>query len=519
MKGIWICPLVVLSLGVQSCRSQSPPPAPPIDAVAPGRVGDLAIASAADSTVVLTWTATGDDGTDGQAAAYDLRRSTQPIDDQNWQAAVRISSLLPPARAGAQETFSVAGIPDGESFFALKVGDEIPNWSSISNIARAVILPDTSAPGGITDLVLEGIGNHVTLRWTAPGDDGLDEGTAFAYDLRYATETITESTWASATSVDGVPTPAVAGTVQSVSPPPLAPGRLYSFAMKSVDERGNWSPLSNVVSDSVETFFQITHSAGGLGVEQASWDVDRGSLVVSANWGVFQLFRVSADGMGFPEQLTMEPAPCSSPAVSPDGSYIAFYSVGRAALCRMINHSGGAIEVLTSNQGHSIASPTWAPDGSRIAYAVTEAMNPRVVSIYTAAATPGAEPSLLVGGSGISTSPAWSPDGSAIAFVTLTNGYLGIWTIPPEGGAATRITSGEFNDYDPSWSPDGSRLAFVSDRTGAPELWTMSAGGQDQIQITYSMNAAVPRWAPDGSAIAFVSRRNGTRDVVIGLVE
>lgn len=85
----------------------------------------------------------------------------------------------------------------------------------------------------------------VTLTWTAPGDDG-QSGTATQYDLRYLTTSISETNFASGTTVTGEPTPAVAGTTQTCTVTGLNYGTTYYFALKTADERGNWSTISNI---------------------------------------------------------------------------------------------------------------------------------------------------------------------------------------------------------------------------------------------------------------------------------
>lgn len=86
----------------------------------------------------------------------------------------------------------------------------------------------------------------VTLSWTAPGDDSLS-GVATRYDLRRSTQPITETNFASATAVTGLPTPAAARTRQSVTVTNLTESTVYYFALKTADERGNESRMSNVV--------------------------------------------------------------------------------------------------------------------------------------------------------------------------------------------------------------------------------------------------------------------------------
>jgi hypothetical protein len=87
----------------------------------------------------------------------------------------------------------------------------------------------------------------ITLTWTAPGDDG-NYGTAKEYDIRYSTTMITEDNWDTATQVVGEPTPRPAGTVESCTIAALLPGTLYFFAVRTVDDAMNWSPLSNIAT-------------------------------------------------------------------------------------------------------------------------------------------------------------------------------------------------------------------------------------------------------------------------------
>jgi hypothetical protein len=93
--------------------------------------------------------------------------------------------------------------------------------------------------------------NSANLSWTAPGDDGFT-GTAVAYDIRYSTQSINESNWSSATQVIDPPTPAVAGTNESFLVTGLAPNTTYYFAVKTVDDVGQWSAISNIATYSTD---------------------------------------------------------------------------------------------------------------------------------------------------------------------------------------------------------------------------------------------------------------------------
>jgi len=89
------------------------------------------------------------------------------------------------------------------------------------------------------------------LTWTSKGDDG-NVGTASAYDLRYSTDSSALVAWAvlppaSVIKATGLPIPMVAGTTQTFTIAGLFEGSTYFFAIKSVDEMGNWSGISNIL--------------------------------------------------------------------------------------------------------------------------------------------------------------------------------------------------------------------------------------------------------------------------------
>lgn len=122
------------------------------DLSAPAAVGDLALALISDHTVVLRWTATGDDGTTGTATAYDLRWSNQPITASNFATATPVGIQPVPAVAGSAQNYVLADLTLSTNYyFALKVRDESNNWSDLSNVLGATTkVTDTVPPASIT---------------------------------------------------------------------------------------------------------------------------------------------------------------------------------------------------------------------------------------------------------------------------------------------------------------------------------------------------------------------------------
>ncbi len=89
--------------------------------------------------------------------------------------------------------------------------------------------------------------SSVTFGWTAPGDDGTT-GQAASYDIRYSTSMITDQNWSGAAQAAGEPAPNFAGLQETFTVAGLSPAQTYYFALKTVDESGNFSEMSNVFS-------------------------------------------------------------------------------------------------------------------------------------------------------------------------------------------------------------------------------------------------------------------------------
>lgn len=203
------------------------------------------------NSVTLTWTTPGDDSLSGTATQFDIRYSTSAITAANFASATRWTTGVPaPAAPGTSQSVTVTGLqPSTTYWFAIKTGDEVPNWALISNVVSkaTTAAPDQVRPAPIAMTITGQTDSTVTLQWTAVGDDSLT-GTATSYDVRYSTTAITSANYASATQASGEPTPAAPGTVQTMTIRGLSRQVTYYFAIKAADEAGNVSAMSNVPS-------------------------------------------------------------------------------------------------------------------------------------------------------------------------------------------------------------------------------------------------------------------------------
>ncbi len=107
---------------------------------------------------------------------------------------------------------------------------------------------DTTPPAAVNDLVaIRPSWNNVTLAWTAPGNDGRT-GIAAQYDIRYSTSPLTDAIWPYAAQATGEPPPRPAGSADTFVVTGLAPVTTYYFALKTADDKGNWSAKSIIAS-------------------------------------------------------------------------------------------------------------------------------------------------------------------------------------------------------------------------------------------------------------------------------
>ena len=118
---------------------------------------------------------------------------------------------------------------------------------------------DGFTPGTIEDLNTTNVtATSVTLEWTAPGDNGFD-GQAKSYDIRYSTNRITtDADFDAATPVPDQISPSIGGSPEKFIIGGLPSGKTYYFAIKTSDEAGNISGLSNETSGSIPALLPST---------------------------------------------------------------------------------------------------------------------------------------------------------------------------------------------------------------------------------------------------------------------
>jgi len=230
--------------------------------------------------------------------------------------------------------------------------------------------------------------------------------------------------------------------------------------------------------------------------------------------GVGDLYTLPIEG-GEPEPLTRDSMAIDGVAWTPDGGrlLLAARRAGVAGLWR-VDRSGGDLELmLRANEGISFRHPSMARSNGRLVYAQQSSQ----VDIWTfptdPQATAGEAP--IISSTQRDARPSIRPDGERIAFVSHRSGHPEIWTSTTDGSDLSQLTSFEATAiHSVVWSPDGQRLALSAQMAGRTDLYTVSTTGSGATRLTESEGEHLsPHWSRDGASIYFASNRTGAWDI------
>jgi TolB protein len=282
------------------------------------------------------------------------------------------------------------------------------------------------------------------------------------------------------------PTPAR----QNPAAPAIRPGRGIIIFQSRVD--GLWQIFSLDLSSGARV--RLTRSSADDIFPSVSPD---GSWIAfeSSRSGSAAVWRMRFDGTEA-ERLTDAKYECSAPNWG-HGSTSVLYSSRR---------SGGEnifVLELSSQQERQLTDSFWrsilpavSPDGSIIAFARSKLG----WDVYRMNSDGSGVTALTAKGGNCR--PDWSPDGKRIAYVSdVGDGKGDVWTMDADGGNKVRVTPGDDSyDYNPDWSSDGRWIVYETTKSSKRGPWSLAvipAGGGTPVLLTPSgADDRYPDWAP-----------------------
>jgi Tol biopolymer transport system component/serine/threonine protein kinase len=208
--------------------------------------------------------------------------------------------------------------------------------------------------------------------------------------------------------------------------------------------------------------------------------------------------------------LTSGPEPGHDPAWSHDGSAVLFTRHGgaRRGIWKVPRLGGNATKVVDN-----AAQPAVSPDGSRLAF-VREVSPSGETRVHVAPLKDVSQARRVTSGQdGLwdHTHPSWSPDGHWLCYAA----QHALWKVSVDRGGATRLTSDNESATDPVWSEDGRWVYFTSTREGTTALWKVAANGGTPRRVrSASGSERQPSISGNGERLAF-STDAANLDVVL----
>lgn len=203
-----------------------------------------------------------------------------------------------------------------------------------------------------------------------------------------------------------------------------------------------------------------------------------------------------------------------TPSWSPDGKRVAYTSIDKGHVRVRISDIDSPADRPLLPGGDTSFAPAFSPEGDRIAFSMAVAGNTDIYSTNSS----GFGLRRITSAPGIDTGASFSPDGRRIVFSSDRSGSQQLYVMESDGGGVHRISFGPGEYGDASWSPDGKLIAFTNVDAGRMRIGTISVNGTDLHIVTDGPADEQPTWAPDSEHLIFQRHNQATGRTLLYMV-
>lgn len=227
-------------------------------------------------------------------------------------------------------------------------------------------------------------------------------------------------------------------------------------------------------------------------------------------------------GSGLPvvAPLSEEGAVHQTPSYSPDGSKVAYWS-------RSTDRANAwDLWLADADLGNPVRLPVtslafgaaiWSPDGTTLAAASSDFGLADVVTVTISDATV----KRVTTAPGFEVPTGWWPDNDRLSYLASADGSFGSFVVSTSTGVATPLLPGETRPLLGIPSPDGKHIGYNIIDGGKFTIWVADSLGQNPRQLTTEgfESPASPSWSPDSREILYQSSRTGTTDIWVAPID